>query len=820
MPQKTDLKSFRIIGTLQESKRYILYKAESMRSQNRVVIKTQVAAALMDHKLKESLINESAAALKLYHPYIRKGLAHFEEEQQVYLVAEYVDGISLARYLLNYPQGVSSELGILWAKNIAEALHYALRKGIRHLNLNPYNIIIDPTNQLKIIGFGKDRQAWKHSEGNFKYHLPILYTPKEEFKGSLIQDNSDLYSWAVVVYQILTGTIPWRVDSFMSPEEQKEQCLTRAVQQPDPARIPDWLYSLILDCLKLDPKERIANPAILLQALKLEGSFVDYAQLQELAEQEEADLVWREELAASQIDSSETGVEKSEEIVEPEAQPGVEAETLLPGTESSEIEEIQICEEEQEMGSEPNFETEIPTWDFEKSGPVLEAEIEPEAEAETFPEQEESTGEVAALPAKTEQSPIDTKPESMPEEPELSLAEAPVAQEAQDIEPMVELPDLESATETEELVLPEQEEEEPLVEPEQDLVIPVLPVKEDVLPEKRINKAEENSPLVPKVLEPAPKAREKAPEPIVNYARPAQAREDLSTMKKTFRILMLASVLIVIYLGGRYLLTPKPEKFEVSQESVQEQEPLQASLLKENIPLDMIRVPGDTLVMGSISPEADDDEFPLLTIGVKSFLMSSTEITQQQWMMVNTQNPADFKNPDRPVENVSFYDVIDYCNAKSIKDNLTPAYDVYGSEIVCDFDADGYRLPTEAEWELAAKAGKGREYQRFSGADDPLSIAWYNANAGAKTHIVATKGANELGLYDLCGNVAEWVWNWYAPYTYRIPNLNTGPSSGTDKVIRGGNWQNSEHGIRISNREYMKPFTKNNLTGFRVVRSR
>jgi formylglycine-generating enzyme len=242
--------------------------------------------------------------------------------------------------------------------------------------------------------------------------------------------------------------------------------------------------------------------------------------------------------------------------------------------------------------------------------------------------------------------------------------------------------------------------------------------------------------------------------------------------------------------------------------------------LIENIPLEMVWVPSDTLIMGSISPEADDDEFPLLTIPLKGFMISPTEITQQQWNMVYSSNPSLYQGAELPVENVSFYDVIEYCNAKSLIDGLTPVYDYRGTEIICDFDADGYRLPTEAEWEFAAKAGIGKNFMLYSGSDDPDEIGWFSENSLARSHIVAGKEPNALDLYDMSGNVYEWVWNWYAPYSYRIGNLYSGPINGTDKVIRGGSWYHNADHLRTTSRDYVKPYVKTGFIGFRVVRSR
>ena len=232
----------------------------------------------------------------------------------------------------------------------------------------------------------------------------------------------------------------------------------------------------------------------------------------------------------------------------------------------------------------------------------------------------------------------------------------------------------------------------------------------------------------------------------------------------------------------------------------------------------MIQVPADTLIMGSISPEADDDEFPLLTIKIAPFYISTREITQAEWQMVFPNNPSQFKDKNLPVENVSFYDAIEFCNAKSVKDGYRPCYDYYDTEVVCSYDADGYRLPTEAEWEFAAKSAQPRYFHTYSGGEVADDVGWHNGNSSAHSHPGALKTANQLGIYDLSGNLYEWVWNWYAPYSYRVDDPFIGPNSGTDKVIRGGSWYNPPADMRVTNRSYAKPYTKNGFIGFRVVR--
>lgn len=192
-------------------------------------------------------------------------------------------------------------------------------------------------------------------------------------------------------------------------------------------------------------------------------------------------------------------------------------------------------------------------------------------------------------------------------------------------------------------------------------------------------------------------------------------------------------------------------------------------------------------------------------VTLSSYYVAKTEVTQIQWAAVMGNNPSDFKGDNRPVECVSWYDAIVFCNKLSMMDKKTPVYSVNGKtdpdtwgytpcnedsisgNITMNIKANGYRLPTEAEWEFATWGGNKRKGYKYSGSDKLSTVAWYDGNSGYATHDVATKAPNELGLYDMSGNVYEWCWDWYySNYYSKSPANNpTGASSGSSRVKRG-----------------------------------
>lgn len=238
---------------------------------------------------------------------------------------------------------------------------------------------------------------------------------------------------------------------------------------------------------------------------------------------------------------------------------------------------------------------------------------------------------------------------------------------------------------------------------------------------------------------------------------------------------------------------------------------------------EMIECPAGTFMMGS--PEDEEggysDETQHEVTLTRAFLMSQYTVTQELYEAVMGENPSHFKGQTHPVEQVSWYDAVRFCNALSAKLGLTPAYCIGAGDepaVSCDFTSPGFRLPTDAEWEYAYRAGTTTRYYNGdsdSGLDD---IAWYWDNASNTTHPVGQKTPNAWGLYDMAGNVWEWCWDWKADYPGKTTDY-TGPETGNYRVLRGGSWNNDECNARAANRNYHYPDSRHYRFGFRLART-
>ncbi|MBN2790204.1 MAG: SUMF1/EgtB/PvdO family nonheme iron enzyme [Candidatus Delongbacteria bacterium] len=265
------------------------------------------------------------------------------------------------------------------------------------------------------------------------------------------------------------------------------------------------------------------------------------------------------------------------------------------------------------------------------------------------------------------------------------------------------------------------------------------------------------------------------------------------------------------------------------------------STFETAIPGAMVSVTGGTFTM------TDPSKQTYVTVTVSDFSIGKYEVTQKEWVDLMGSNPASYDptnnigvGDNNPVFHIGWFDILVFCNQKSMADSLTPCYSINGSTdpdnwgvrpiyssdptfaawnaVICDWDATGYRMPTEAEWEFAARGGVNwTDDYTYSGSNIIGDVAWYNDNSGSELHIIGTKLPNQLGIYDMTGNLYEYCWDWYAAYTDNATDP-TGAPTGDMRIVRGGSWMSIPENCVVNGRYREYPNTNYDYNGFRLVK--
>lgn len=255
----------------------------------------------------------------------------------------------------------------------------------------------------------------------------------------------------------------------------------------------------------------------------------------------------------------------------------------------------------------------------------------------------------------------------------------------------------------------------------------------------------------------------------------------------------------------------------------------------------LVKIEGGSFLMGNDSGDTVDK--PAHHATLKPFMLSAYQVSQSEWKALLGTNPSSIQGGTLPVDRISWLDAVAFCNALSAEAGLQPCYSNNGGAFVCDFSASGYRLPTEAEWEYAARAGAKSQGCLYPGSNNVDEVAWYLSNSKQVIHPAGKKKPNELGLYDMAGNVYEWCWDLFGPYcpdpadavervedprdeadresTMEVLPLADalGPEKVPRRVMRGGNCLSPSYRLRCSSRWTGLPDRAYDLVGLRLARS-